>query len=783
MESSITISAITGLIQSLSIAATSLKPPPPDFRPEHFSSYIEPLDLSSDEISTIPEQVMDNWKNHIVHTRNVYGSLITPDSLAGMMINYARKPVSEAENKLRKNALAFYDAQTDEVDRVALGQSWTMVKWIWKRVGDYVAHNLVEGAFLGYNDQQNFERASRFSFLRMMHHATRTDSLRELAFHQKSLYFVRDRIPLIQKHIGEQTEKHKLWRYRWMTAEKVNILTVVLKFQLELYTQIMAKLPDESPHDLKYLVLRNHNRLNSLLAEIKASYFNHMVDIKPTSWLTQKTQNSINWVTDQLSRLHPTPMLQTRPFLEVYMDALQITWDVYDSLFPYTTTERPFDEALSDFVSAVSEDNFIQAKWISLSTSTPNSEFNWKKEAADFENYKRAIDRLIHTQNHLDELITHLQGLNGRLFDEYMKNPTGNLAYSRVNTLIYDIWELRNKIDELRICYRLAYLKKVRTTVNEEDKSYWDRFKQTLINKATRKILEGEFFDKTPTQETVVALFREFIKDYEQKLEEINHIVQELPHSYDDTTPPSALLTPVSRGEEFYPVFYSFDSYRAFFTSTDQLSRSSIDIARYNLKRICTLTGNVFWHNQLAQIEKYFYIDKEFEKLGRLVGIYTKLHHRSDGTLFSQIQKTCAGVRAALHINFHKYIISEWNRLTPIDTKRLGGSLLNKTARLLQSGELSDKTQEFPDLYPTLLKTLDKFATQLNQIIDFDSIPLETLMIANTYVFIPKEQVPVKKSGTRKEKRSRSILLLSVSSGNSTQDPDTPVLNENYIPK
>ncbi|WP_010298515.1 hypothetical protein [Candidatus Odyssella thessalonicensis] len=765
--SSTVVSVITGIIQSLSIATTTLKPPPPDFQAEPYESYIYELDLSPTEIASIPEEIIAAWKDHIFRTRNTFKTLIPEDSLAGKLIEYAKKPISEMEDKVTKNVCDFYFNQTDEVDRIALNQIWSIFRWSWRRVGDYVAHNLVEGAFLGYNDQENFERATRFSFQRMMHHAARTDALRELTFHQSHLYFVRDRLPHIEKMVKQQSEKHKLWRYRWMTAEKVNILNVVLNFQLELYQHILATLPDNSSNELRYMVLKNHHKLNHILAEIKASYFNQMVKIKPKSWADQKCQDAVNWLADRLTALSTEPIISSRPFLEVYAEALNVIWEVYDQLLPVTLKERNFNDALSDFINAISADNFIQAKWISLTTLTPKTSFNWLEEAANFENYKRAIDRLIHIQNQMDELITHLHHINDKLFQANIdKNLDSNSLYIKVNNLIYSVWDLRNKIDELRIYYRMAYLKKLRTTVNLCSKDVWERVKDSIINKATRKILEGRFFDQTEQQEEVVRRLRGIIQHYEEKLSQIKLLISELPFAKDSPDAiPVELLVPVNRGEEFYPVFYTYSAYKKVFADKRVITAEIIQQTFYNLKRICRLMPqDEFWQQQRQEIEKYIHLDRQFEKLSLLVNIYSQMpgeHPLSENyKLLSHIRETAKQCREDMPCYFHKYVTSEWNRRTSLNLERVTSSLSNKASRLKEEGKLFDDTKEFTEIYPELMETLDRLARKLEDKISLSYQKCDGIMVGNILLPVPPQNSQPSTRSKRRDKRSRSLLLL-----------------------
>ncbi|AIK96461.1 hypothetical protein [Candidatus Odyssella acanthamoebae] len=543
MESSVVASTVASLLHSLNVATTTLKPPPPNFTPEPFQAYVSDLTLSSSDIDLIPTEVVSSWQSHIFHTRQPINSVIADDSLGSKLIDYAVTPLVAYEHKQRQNLIDIYHTQTDEVDRIALSQVWSLLRWGWGYVGNYVAHSLAEGTFLGYNDQQKFDKATRFSFQRMMHHATSADALKELAFRHHTLSFVGERLPQIERIVLKHSEKYKLWRYRWMTAEKVTMLEVILASQLELNVTIVA---EENSSKLKNLALQNYNKLNSLLTELKASYFNFMVGIKPKSWLEYKCQQGINALTDIILELSPDPILSPRKFIEVYRDALATTAHLYNNLSPYCQKEQDFQQVIEKFVEAISDDNFILAKWISLSTITSHDNFDWFAEAADFEDYKRAIDQLIYKQNQIDELITYLHNICDQLFDSYLhRQITNSSKYKKIKSLIYDMWDLRNKIDEFRLSYRLAYLKKIRTTVNQNNVGYWDRLFQSTVHKVKRKILEGEIFDKTETQEEVVARLRLFRGHYEQKLTEIANLVETLSLNAQEKTKLKVLLSPV----------------------------------------------------------------------------------------------------------------------------------------------------------------------------------------------------------------------------------------------
>ncbi len=550
MESSIVASTIASLIQTLNVATTTLKPPPPDFTPEPFPTYISDLALLPSEIELIPQESISSWKSHIFHTRQPMNSIISDDSLGSKLIDYVVTPIVTYEHKQRQNLLHVYHAQTDEVDRIALSQLWSIVSGGWRYMSRYIAHTLAEGTFLGYNDQQKFDKATCFSFQRMMHHAVSADALKELTFHYNTLPFIDARLPQIERIVTHHLEKYKLWRYRWMTAEKVTMLEVILTFQSELYANILADRSQETSRTEKSETLKNYNKTNDLLAELKASYFNFMVEIKPKSWLEQKCQDGINAFTDALSYLYEDSISFPRLFIEVYRDALETATFLYNHLSVPIQRNQDFQPALEGFIKAISEDNFFLAKWITLSTLTPDANFNWLEKAVDFEDYKRAIDHLIHTQNQIDEFITQLYTINDQLFSSYLQAqalPTSGYKnrYRKIKSLIHDLWDFRNQIDEFRLSYRLAYLKKIRTTVNTNNIGYWDRFFQSAVHKVKRATLTGNFFDQTETQEQVLSRLRLFRTTYNQKIAKTAKLVTSLPLTEQEKTNFKILLKSV----------------------------------------------------------------------------------------------------------------------------------------------------------------------------------------------------------------------------------------------
>lgn len=752
-ETSTAISLVTSLIQGLSISTTNLKPPPPDFRPEPFKVYLADLNLAPAELATIPDDVLTAWHDHIYRSRNGLDRLIPTTSLAGQVIAYATPHVRAIEEKAKLRATELYEQEIDEVDRSSLTQILNVTTWAWKGIGSYITHNLMEGAFLGQNEQMRFDLAARFSYLRMMHHATKVDAFRELALQQGTLYFVRDRIPLIQKITQQQSSKHNLWRYRWMTSEKVNLLDVSFSMQLKLYGQLIEEFTDKTPIDQRYLTLLNYHRINSILTELKAAYFNHMVEIKPHSWLSKYAQIGVNYITDAIAKLDSTKTEIPRHFLDVYKDTLQLNWDVYDHLFPHTRITRKSSDALSDFMAAIADDNFILAKWITLGTETPDSNFNWFKEAGDFENYKRGVDRLIHIQNHIDDLITALHSINDEEFRHFIETDITSKFYQNINIFIYRLWDLRNKIDELRILYRTAYLKSLKTTVNEADKGYWERLNQTLKNKAIRKIVEGQFFDTSETKEQVLMKLREFQQSYTGILSEIGVLISNTQPIKDE------LLSPIDRGDEFYPVFYTFDEYVHFFDGKAALTDTDLKIAQYNLKRIASITTNPFWKTQLDEIQKLAYVSKELTKATKLAEVYYK---NTKNPAFSTVQTEIKGAQQTLGVSYLKYIQSEWNRLHPVNTQRLLGSAGHKFSRLVTTGQLLDSTKEFKDIYPDFIAFIDHITKLLVVKAGEISEPFTTIRIGTVYVKVP-QAAPRSARDARKERRSTSLMVLESS--------------------
>ncbi len=769
-EPSTALTLLTSAIQSLSIATTTLKPPPPDFRPEPLIIYLEDLKLTTAELETVPTEVQENWHDHIFHTRNGLARMISTSSIAGQAIAYATPHVRRIEEQTKDKALGLYRQEVDDVDQESLTQIWRLTTWAWKKIGSYITHNLMEGAFLGYNDQMRFDLATRFSYLRMMHHATKADAYRELAFHKDTLFFVRNKIPQIAKETQLQSSKQQLWRYRWLTAEKVNILDVSLAMQLNLYGTILKGQDETTPTPYRYQAILNYSRINKMLAELRASYFNHMIEIKPKSWWSPYIQRGLDYVTDSIAKLDAVETQQPRPFLDVYRDALDLTWEVYDQLFPHRKTTRTVDTALSDFMTAISEDNFIQAKWITLSTETPQSNFNWMREASNFENYKRAVDQLIHTQNQIDDTITALYAINDTLFRRFIDKDSSQFDYRGINGHIYCLWDLRNKIDELRIYYRTAYIKSLKTTVNETDKSYWDRITQSAKNKALRKILEGQFFDTSETREQVLNRVALFKQDYAKALSAIKSII--LPEEC--SAIPSTLLVPVDRGVEYYPVIYTFEEYYRIFEETQTVSELDLRYAAYNLNRIVRIyPDDTFWKAQQDEIAKLAYVAKELKKAEMLASIYAK---QTGNTAFKNIQTEIIKATQALSPCYLKYIKSEWHRLNPLDTTRVLTSGANKLGRLLTQGHMIDTTKEFREIYPEFIAFIDKVAKLMTQQVGTIADPYKEIKIGTITVRIPEIPPSLARKSIRdqrKEKRSTSLLILESSMSASPTQPES----------
>lgn len=765
-ETSTAVALITSVIQGLSLSTTALKPPPPDFKAEPLKVYLDDLKLTAAELETVPADVQDNWQQHIFHTRRSLGRMISPSSIAGQAIAYAEPHIRSFEDQTKQRAFETYEGIADDADRASLYQVWRFSTWAWRGIGSYITHNLMEGAFLGYNDQMRFDLATRFSYQRMMHHATKADAYRELTFHKDILFFVRDRILHISASTAQQASKHKLWRYRWLTAEKVNILDVSLELQLDLYGKIIENFTEETPAHLRYQAILNYHRINTTLAELKAAYFNHMIEIKPKSRWSSYLQHGVDWLTDTVANLDSVKTHPPRHFLDVYGDALTLNWDVYDQLFPHRQVVRVFDDVLQEFLAAVSSDNFIQAKWITLSTSTPKANFDWLKEASFLENYKRSVDRLIHTQNHIDEIISALYSINEKLFTRFIDGDTSQVDYRSINTVIYKLWDLRNKVDELRIYYRTAYLKSFKTTVNQTDKSYWDRFTKSLTNKAVRKVLEGQFFDTSETREQVLQRLRQFTAEYSSMLTEISLI--NLPRGIAPISPD--LLHSIDRGKEFFPVIYTFDEYASIFDGKSALSLEDLRYAQYNIERIAKITASPFWQEQLVEINHLVYANKELTKAVKLAEIYGNFtKNRAFLETKAEIEKAIQSLGPC----YLKYIKSEWHRQHPVDANRFVTSASNKIMRLVTTGQIIDTTREFKEIYPDFIKFIDQITGLLVQQAGEIPEPYTEIQIGKVTVKIPKARDASPSVRTarqaRKESRSRSLLILEVSASSASE--------------
>lgn len=734
METSVIASAITGLIHSLGVDVTDLKPPPPEFIPASFTSYISELNLTDRELAVIPSETIKLWSDRIFYARPIHRKIITEGSHAAQLINHLSKYAIDYECKKRDSLQQLYYEQTDEVDRVALSQIKSVFYWGWSYIAPFLSRKLVEGAFIGHVNQENYNRATNFSFQRMMHHTVRINAFRGLAFHNQTLHFVSDKLSKIQETNQEQSQKQSLWRYRWMTSEKMRTLEVILTFQRQFYEHLISNYPNENSIEIQYSIILWYSKINRILTELKASYFNHMLEIKLKSKLEANCQTAVNIVTQFLARTQERPPPAPREFIAVYKDALDLTWQAYNQKMSYKTEIRDLPSAIKDFADAISQDNFILAKFISLSTRAPEANFDWRQEAEKFEQYKRAIDRFLHIQDHLDDLISRLFQICNLLFESYIKAPTTMTTnYRKLESYIYELWEFRNNIDELRVAYRTAYLKSLTTSVNVSDKKYLDRIKQSIANKATRSILRGEIFDQTESQESAVDRGRSLVHAYREKLSEIKGA------NSDFSCPPipEDLLEPIDFGEALYPVFYTINGYKEMVNNKDSFDIQTIEYIYYNIKRNCDLFPDPFWKAQLNELEKYSDIEQNLALLSQISEKYLRLAPSLEEIL-SEIKTKADNIRANLPKNLQKQLISDCNKEQPLNLDRVASSSTHKLIRFASSGQIFDQRKEFREIYDQLVVVIDTDARQLSQLIDFQNQPLTAHQIGNVYVFEPK---------------------------------------------
>lgn len=681
-------------LHSLTDLTTPLKPPIPYFQPEAYESYIEDLNYAQHHLDLIPPEVIESWRSKLFTRSNSLTKTICENSIKGVALHHIENGIKALDTKIYHNLNDFYEKNTDEVDRELLSQMGFYIAHARNFIKEYIAKHLVEGTYLGFIDQGYFKRGKEFAFQQMMKHAAKSHALISLHFTKKNLIFVDEKIPQINLFTLDQLNRQNVWRYRWLKCEKVSDLDYTLQGQLKLYSTILESFPPNVPWECSYYFKTKIFHFEESLTHLRISCFNHMLDIKPKSDIENQVfiylNKAVEWINSQSITLE-----KTQPFEESYKNALNLSKDAYESLFPKGRMEKDFETVMNDYIKAITEDQFTAAKWATLGYETKSdlAPFNWNKEAGFFENYKRKIDSLFKTQDHLDEIIDTLNKELKNLVEDSIDFE----KYMTINKKIYSCWELRDNLDSVRIKLRLGFLKDIKTRVNLSNKTIWERMTQSLGNKVFRLALDGEMFDKTEPYGDILLELEELSKQYKVIISESNHILQS--HN--------SPLQPLPYIQDDYPVFYDEEDYINYVRS-HEMKALHLNIIQYNLERICSFQENNYFSNHLKQIKNLSECFSLYGFLKTAIKNCQSYNFKCEGLVsLTEANNYLKKIDINnLGATYKKYVITDWNNTHSLDSSRLLTSAANKNKRLKETGSMIDTTNQFPDIYPEIKSQL-----------------------------------------------------------------------------
>ncbi len=627
---------------------------------------------------------------------------------------------------------------------------------IWNATGtakNYIAKYLVEGSHLGYIDHGYFNQGKKFAFQQMMRHNATVNALIYLSFTDTS--FVNEKKTEINSLVLDHLNRQKKWRYRWQMCEKICDIEYTLKEQLNLYGRIKKELPQDNIsweycHELKSKKL--------LLAEtlyfLKSSFYEHMLKIKSKSewdaYLQEKFNHDIRQINQKFDCIKEAP-----PIEDVCSKANELSKNAYENLFPLIIKKGEFGSILNSYVDAINKDLLTEAKWISLSseTTTETTPFNWNQEAGHFENYKRKIQRILKTKNHLDEIIDEFTNETIQICSSSSEDLLKyQYLYGVNNEIIYSCWKQRDELDNLRIKLRQGYLKDIKTRVNESNKGYWERLVQSAQNKGLRLLLDGEILEKTEPYNDVNSKISTAYTSYRDllntiKMKSSNHTVS---------------LSPIADTQDDYPVFYDKDDYVSFVQS-NEMNTTTLNVIKYNLERICHFQDQSYFKKNLDELKKVVEVYTQIislKKWAKNLESYTQHKLNLNDEFFNKVNIIFLGSC------FKKFVISEKNRHSPIDALRITTSVTNKFSRIATKGNLFDDTKEFPDIYIALHTQIKKAVHIINQGMESFLKTHPILRLKTTIVFfndgdtkIKLTHFPEKQQSTREEKNREKVTI------------------------
>jgi len=231
--------------------------------------------------------------------------------------------------------------------------------------------------------------------------------------------------------------------------------------------------------------------VESLIAELRASYFNKMLSTKQQSDFSGWMQDSLNYLAFGISLLSGGSRVPRK------WDDLTVSTNLYiaktlKELVKSYAKNYPANEAFQKYINAIKEDRLIYAKWLSQ-TMAVESNLDWEREVQDFGNYCRTLLKLLDIYHYVEDIICNMMQLQTDTFEK-IKQPEVFMDSQKV---IRTAFLFLREIDKLRVQMRLGYLKKIKTDINTAEIEWFERIVTSFNNKLQRYFMEGNIIDQT----------------------------------------------------------------------------------------------------------------------------------------------------------------------------------------------------------------------------------------------------------------------------------------------
>lgn len=268
----------------------------------------------------------------------------------------------------------------------------------------------------------------------------------------------------------------------------------------------------------KYQFMARLTEIEDLIAELQSSYFSKILSTKKQSVFSKHIQNGFNYVAHKISFLEGA-IKEPREWYVVKVVASQYTEKTLKKLVPFYSKDYSASEAFQKYIHAIEADRLVYAKWLSQ-TMIFESLLNWEKEVVDFENYRRNLRRLLDIYHYVEDIIYNMMQIQSDVWGKVNSGIVVPGFFKKSEKMMNEAFLYSRKIDKLRILMRLAYLKKIKTDINNTEKRLLERISTSFNNKLQRYFMEGNIIDQTLTYPEVMQ------GDFEEVITEFNYIAQ-----------------------------------------------------------------------------------------------------------------------------------------------------------------------------------------------------------------------------------------------------------------